>query len=488
MSDFGVTTSGVNIKRLDTILKEIHGDLSAGYGFNTQQDPQSFLGVLVTNFSDKIAELWEFGKQIYDAMNINSAEGINLDYVAQLGGAVRNMAAKSYYPVHCTGLDGTVLGAGTMIASNTNPVTQLTLSSAKTISRAACNQAVIKLANDAPAGEYFIAINGIVYRYAAQTGDTVSAVLKGIAGKVLDTDFTVSVDADAGVLSINAVDPATNYPVTLSEGLTTVNVTTVITFVTEEYGDIVLPNGTITRIVQANPGLAAVTNRCGYVAGRKRESDVEFRANYASRIFARSSRMARSIESAILANVQGVSAVSCYENDGNTVDEAGRPPHSIEVIVAGGDTAEIAQQILNSKAAGIQTFGSIEVEVPDAYGGSIAIRFNRPAYVYCWFSVKLTLSSNEALPPNYVELIEAVIKEKMAALIAGTNVTPQRWLSDLYKACSGIDYIDITVYKTTDSEDEPTDSKQYTLRSVTIEERQKAVTDSGRIEVLISNA
>ena len=76
----------------------------------------------------------------------------------------------------------------------------------------------------------------------------------------------------------------------------------------------------------------------------------------------------------------------------------------------------------------------------------------------------------------------------MAALIAGTNVTPQRWLSDLYKACSGIDYIDITVYKTTDSEDEPTDSTQYTLRSVTIEERQKAVTDSGRIEVLISNA
>lgn len=487
MSEFGVTPSGVNIKRLDTILKEIHGDLSAGYGFNTQQDPQSFLGVLVTDFSDKVAELWEFGKQIYDSMNINSAEGINLDYVAQLGGAVRNMAAKSYYPIHCTGLDGTQLAAGTLIASNTNPVTQLSLGTGKVISRAACNQAVIKLATDEPAGEYSIALNGVVYRYTTQTGDTAADVLAGIAATVLDADFTASVDADAGTLAVNAVDPATNYPVTLSEGLTTVNVTTVITFGTEEYGDIVLPNGTITRIVQADSGLMAVNNRCGYVAGRKRETDVEFRANYASRIFARSNRMARSIESAILANVQGVSAVSCYENDGNTVDEAGRPPHSIEVIVAGGDAAEIAQQILNSKAAGIQTYGSIEVEVPDAYGGSITVRFNRPAYVYCWFSVSLTLSKDEALPPNYVELLESVIKEKMAALIAGTNVTPQRWLSDLYKACSGIDYIDITVYKTTDSEDAPTDASQYTLRSVTIEERQKAVTDSGRIEVLLSD-
>lgn len=488
MSEFGVTPSGVNIKRLDTILKEIHGDLSEGFGFNTQQDPQSLLAVLVTDFGDKIAELWEFGKQIYDSVNINSAEGISLDYVAQLGGAVRNMAAKSYYPVHCTGLDGTVLSAGTMIASNTNPVTQLTLSSAKTITRAACNQAVIKLANDSPAGEYSIAINGIVYRYVAQAGDTAANVLEGLAAKVTDTDFTASADTAAGVLSINAVDPATNYPVTLSEGLTTVNITSVITFGTEEYGDIVLPNGTITRIVQADSGLMAVNNRCGYVAGRKRETDVEFRANYASRIFARSSRMARSIESAILANVQGVSAVSCYENSGNTVDDAGRPPHSIEVIVAGGDAAEIAQQILNSKAAGIQTFGSVEIEVPDAYGGSIAVRFNRPAYVYCWFRVNLTLSTNEALPPNYVELIEAVIKEKMAALIAGTNVTPQRWLSDLYTVCSGIDYIDITVYKTTNSEDVPTDSSAYTMRSVSIEERQKAVTDSGRIEVLISDA
>ena len=68
MPEYGITERGVNIKRLDTIMDEIHTGLSDGWGVNTRLNPKSKLNVLVTNFSDKVAELWELGKGIYDSM------------------------------------------------------------------------------------------------------------------------------------------------------------------------------------------------------------------------------------------------------------------------------------------------------------------------------------------------------------------------------------------------------------------------------------
>ena len=53
-----------------------------------------------------------------------------------------------------------------------------------------------------------------------------------------------------------------------------------------------------------------------------------------------------------------------YENDSNVVDAAGRPPHSVEVVVDGGSNTDIAAQILATKSGGINTYGNITVEVP----------------------------------------------------------------------------------------------------------------------------
>ena len=103
----------------------------------------------------------------------------------------------------------------------------------------------------------------------------------------------------------------------------------------------------------------------------------------------------------------------------------GRPPHSIEVVVDGGDETEIAKQILNKKAGGISTFGSVEKTLPGLYGEEITIRFNRPTYVKVWFRVGVTLSKSTNQPTNYVELIKEQILEKMNALEAGRDVIPQ---------------------------------------------------------------
>ena len=133
MPEYGLTSKGPNIKRLDIILNEMHDSLSEKWGVNTRQNPQSFLNDLLTSVADRVAELWEYGEQVYYSQYPATAEGINLDNAAQYGGTTRESAAKSFYPIHCTGVDGTTLVAGTLIASDTNPVTQLTLSETRSM-------------------------------------------------------------------------------------------------------------------------------------------------------------------------------------------------------------------------------------------------------------------------------------------------------------------------------------------------------------------
>ena len=268
----------------------------------------------------------------------------------------------------------------------------------------------------------------------------------------------------------------------LSENLTTDTVTSIITFGTAETGDVLLPDGVITNIVKADAGLLSVVNRCSYIAGRQEETDAELRQSYADKIFNRSSMMLESIKSAILQNVQGVTSVAPYENPSHEWDEYGRPPHSIEIVVDGGDSTEIAKQILEKKAGGINTFGDVEVVLPGAYDEDITIRFNRPTVIYTWFHLGITLHRNEAIPPNYVDLLREVVLENMNALNAGEDVVPQEFVSELYKACSGISYIDVKLFATSDSGQEPT---EYPDRSVYITARQRAYTSEDMIEVEI---
>ena len=195
MADYGLTPNGPNIKRLDVILDEMHESMSEKLQANTRQNPQSLLNHLLTNVADRIAELWEFGLSVYHSQYPTTAEGSSLDNAAQFGGTTREMPAKSYYPVLCTGLDGTTVPAGTLIATDTNPAINLSLASDAQITRSAFNKAVVVLATENPSSALSMAINGELY--AAND-------LEALAAAVTDEDFNVSY-AD-GKITIEALD------------------------------------------------------------------------------------------------------------------------------------------------------------------------------------------------------------------------------------------------------------------------------------------
>lgn len=473
MAQYGLTPQGPNIKRLDVIVEEMHERMSRRLGVNTRLNPQSLLNHLLTNVGDQLAELWEYGSDVYHSQYPATAEGVSLDNAAQFGGTTREAAEKSYYRILCTGVDGTVIPDGTLIASDTHPAVQLQLAGYDgRITRSAFNRAVVAPVSAGTA--HSIALDGTLY--AVDAVPSTQEQLETLARMITGDEFTAT--ADGETLLIEAADDISSHEMVLSESLTTRTVSSVVTFATLEDGDIFLPSGVVTQIIKAVAGLESVVNVGSYIAGQPEESDVAFRKSYANKIYHRSSGMLESIRSAILENVQGVRSVAAYENDTNEVDEMGRWPHSVEIVADGGDTTAIAKQIFASKSGGISTYGSVETELPGLYGEPVIIRFNRPTFVNVWFRVGVMLSKVTHTPTNYVELIKEQILEHMEALESGDSVIPQKF----HLSVPGIDYMDIWLYATLSDGDMPTG---YDQRVVTISARERAVTDENRIEVVI---
>lgn len=489
MPEYGITETGLRIKRFDTILSEINAFQTEGFGVQVGANTRSFLNTLNTSVADKIAELWELGADIYHNLSPMSAEGAALDNAVQFGGNSREKARSTYYPIHCECTEGITLDEETLIESDTNPAIKFLSAEERTISRSSFNKAKVKVVSTQPGEAYTVALNGTLYSYTCKAQDGPEAILGGLRDLILADEaeaFTASVDGENVLLVIEAADVESENSMLLTDNLTTESVTAIISFASEEPGEVSLPNGAITKIVTAPTGFLSCTNLCGYVAGRLLETDVELRQSYVDKIFSRSSRMTDSIRSAILANCAGVTAAQVYENRTNETDSEGRPPHSVEAVVDGGSNSDIAEQILATVSAGITTYGSVSVDVPGEDDDMIEVCFNRPTYIYCWFKVTLTISKASLVPANYAELVETAIVDAMSQVENGEDVVPQQqFLPAIYEQVPGISYIDVSIYTTTGaSEGQPS---SYPLRSVEITNRQRAMTSSTRIEVALDD-
>ena len=522
---YGIAEEGFRIKRLDEILEDMHEKLTANLGFNTRQNPESWLGVLLTNQADKFAELWEAAQESYLAKYPSSAEGLSLDHAAQFGGSTREGDVPSYYPIACTGDDGTILlKKGTRLSTTTVPAVHLVLPKdlpENRISLEACTRFVVYTPGEyKEITSYSITINGEKF-FVESADDQTEALrlLKRAINKAIkppkfedgeikaylsyDEDDDLDTDKDGEPWIADPLDPErklrlwprtawidkSGYLVVDSwrydknvfsaelskETLTTKEVTSIVWFATEDYGEIVLPDSVVTKTAG---DMKAVDNRSPFIAGRVREADDEFRQHYADKIFIRSRTMLESINSAVL-NVQGVRSCKTRQND--THEYVGNmPPHSVEAVVDGDfKPPEVAVAILSSKAAGIQSchccglrrekyseeqYGfcndeyvdffegnnldveeyAFEVPVPDETGNLIKVRFTRPIPCTCNISV-MVLPSSEPMAVNCFDLIRETIKAEMKKIQPGGDVRPQLWHEALFKKVSGVAHYDIKI-------------------------------------------
>ena len=480
MPDYGITDKGFVLKRLDTILEEIHTDLTDGWKVDTRLAGTSFLNTLITTFGNQIANLWETAQDSYYAKYPATATELNLDHAVQYGGIKRAGDKRTSYILHCTGDDGTYVRENAVVATNTTPEIRLFSAEEFQIARERFNKVSVIVASE-DTGVYTVSINGNQYSYSNPQGGKSSAILAGLAAAIKDESYEVKVEDDA--LIINDKTKTRENVLTLTDNLTTSSVTSLANFLTNDYGKITLPYNIVTRMVNNITGFTAVTNLLEPTYGRKRETDIELRQSYIAKSALRSNTMIESIIAELLNNVEDVESASGYENDMDVTDERGLPPHSIEIIVEGGDNTAIAKAIFRRKAGGIQTHGSVVVNVPGEYGDTIPVRFNRPEYLYAW--LKVQLEGDEAkIPVNYSSLTKQSLMEDGAQMTAGTSLLTQLLNEGIYDRVAGLTKIIIYTAYTTDSTVIPGDGDYQRDENIMATSRQKVLIDENRIEVV----
>jgi hypothetical protein len=81
---YGVIQSGFELKRLPEILADIEAANVATFGPGVVQTAASPLGQLNGLHADLAASLWELALSVYQALDPDQAEGVNLDRIAKL--------------------------------------------------------------------------------------------------------------------------------------------------------------------------------------------------------------------------------------------------------------------------------------------------------------------------------------------------------------------------------------------------------------------
>ena len=396
MADYGLSSEGFKQKRLADIIQSMNSRIADQLGVQISTEANSVFGQLIGVFSYEIADLWEQAAQVYGAMYPHTASGVSLDNASALAGITPISAEKTTVVCTCYGTDGTQIPYGAQIssASNSNIVFQNTDSNAVISSTEACDVGIT--IESVTAGTYTVTIDGTPHTYTADGTETIAQVLTEIGSTVTEVNANVEND----VLELTESNQENTFSVAISNNLTYAHIGSPVTFECTQTGAITPAIGDLTDIVTTYAGWDAVSNNVPANTGREAESDTALRQRWNNSLYTRSVGMTDSIASALL-TLNGVTSAYVYENDQDTTDADGRPPHSIEAVVNGGEVDEIGLVIWQKKSAGIDTYGSQSVSINDSQGFPHTIHFNRPLVVPIYLNISVTEYPEEALPPMH---------------------------------------------------------------------------------------
>lgn len=251
--------------------------------------------------------------------------------------------------------------------------------------------------------------NGINRRVA--TKSTVDVTLVGQNGTVITNGAVGDTLGNTWLLPASVTIP--------SAGTITVTATCSVD------GDLTAAVGTVTRILTPTRGWQTVTNGSAAAPGVAVETDGQLRQRQSISAALPALTALQGVRAAVGA-LTGVQDVAAFENDTNVTDSNGLPPHSMSMVVQGGDVTEIAETIALKKTPGTYTHGTTSEVVYDEQGMPLTIRFYRPTVVRVIGELTIT-----ALPgwqaPTAVDIVAAIV-----AAINDDAIGADVYLSKLY--------------------------------------------------------
>jgi uncharacterized phage protein gp47/JayE len=226
----------------------------------------------------------------------------------------------------------------------------------------------------------------------------------------------------------------------------------VVTATAETAGDIRAAAGDISTIATPMLGWHSVTNPEAATPGAAVELDAPLRRRQKIST-ARPSRTVLDGITGAVAEIEGVTRVKPYENDTDEADADGIPPHTISLVVEGGDTTDIADAIAIKKGPGCGTFGNTAVTVTDKYGMPITIRFWRRVEAAVKVRIRLraltgylaitgeNIAANVAAFVNALDIGEDVLLSQIYTPVNAANGAPKTFdVLEIALALDGGDY------------------------------------------------
>ncbi|EPE0650383.1 baseplate J/gp47 family protein [Campylobacter jejuni] len=270
-----------------------------------------------------------------------------------------------------------------------------------------------------------------LFRVTRKQGIPSSALItiQGVAGTEIPEDFLIS-------------DNQYNYKISQSVIIPNTGTIDVLFYCTEINEFIANPN-TINQIVTIVNGVERVNNTNMATPAILKETDGEL---FQRCVYFGSTARNASFRS-ILANVAeviGVNRIAGAENVTNEpleVSGVTLTPHSICLVVDGGENENIANAMFNSRATGCDMVGDTEVTIL-LDNQKYTYKFYRPTAVPLKAEVKVS-ATGAIIPSNYESEVKNVLSNFINNLDINKNITQPLLANNLIKNITDLNILDV---------------------------------------------
>lgn len=195
-------------------------------------------------------------------------------------------------------------------------------------------------------------------------GEVLNKIIKltGIARQPASrsqVDVTITTDRALTLPAGYAVEDDLNQIWITTSDQSLINGANTVTLVAEDFGAVEADPDTITEPVTVIIGVQSVTNPSAATVGRDEETDVELRVRRNRSLQSSATSTVGGLFTAI-GDLPGVTDLAVYENDEDTADVTRNiDPHTIWLIVEGGEVADIVEAMVKNKTGGTGVKGSV---------------------------------------------------------------------------------------------------------------------------------
>ena len=461
-------STGFKPKTLVELRQELEASYRAVWGAGVDLSPEGPLGQHIALMSKRDADLWEGAQEIYTSRDPDQATGEALDNIAADKGLARLSPTQAradgvicWFPLG----SAVTLSAGSKIKAESAPTTYSLESDVYGVMGASTGHMGVRLKIDSGFGDgdiMSIEVNGTI-TVSVLYDEATHRTVERFVGVVFADQVESLVDGStAAYKSINGVA----YLEILFPALTSVSAATGLSlntdsmqgmpgsFVSDVPGAASLPAYTLDTISTPVANWLGVSQVATGTDGTDTETDTALRLR-----IKRTMRTGTGTPDAIynaLMRVPGVAYASVTTNPYLNADSEGRPGHSLECVVQGGEKQAVATAIWKTAPAGSLLHGSFEgTEIPTVIGADglpHPVNFSVPVAKFAWVKVTVTSrNGEESSPDDLIRAIQdAIVSWGQTNMGLGDNSVLQKYYGPIYTVPS-ID--DVTIqHALTDTE------------------------------------